>query len=125
MKTVGIITLLIVFASDVKSQDIYKGGSGDGADMAELQNISLSVEENSILDLVKIYPTLNSQGFLNIESRVNFEYIIYDTKGLDHKRGTIAEGRSSINVSDLVEGFYFIKLRNQSNEHIRRLVILK
>jgi len=125
MRAHGLIFILFLISASLKSQDIYKGGAGDGADMAELQNISLSIEENSKLDLVKIYPTLNSQGFLNIESRVSLEYFICDLKGTEHKSGLLSGGINSLDISGLSEGFYFIQLRNHSKEHIRKLVILK
>lgn len=68
------------------------------------------------VDGVAIFPTIANEWItLQLDQPTAVQYIIYNQEGQKMKSGTTAEGytRTSINIRDLANGTYFLKLENQ------------
>jgi hypothetical protein len=75
-------------------------------------------------DTVKIYPN-PADGFLNIFSSVNSKVIITDISGKDvqFSGNVYANIQQAINVSNLTNGVYLVKIYNESYKKVERIVI--
>jgi hypothetical protein len=77
-------------------------------------NINLGVDEFEIQRSITIYPnpTADFIQLSNIETEV--EYFLYDSNGREILNG-LYQPNNQINVSNLENGFYYLKLKDNSN----------
>lgn len=78
-----------------------------------------NIEEKSID--INIFPN-PTRGFLNISAFINAEYSIFNNHGQLVKTGNI--NGSQINVSELVEGIYFIVLERNKTVLTRKKIVI-
>ena len=79
-----------------------------------------SVEDNQIL---KVFPNPSSSL---IHLQADYEYadvVLMDSKGSIVKKGTILQGKSSFDISQLKRGVYFIKLSHYKHVETIKVVI--
>ena len=71
-----------------------------------------------------IYPTTTSEVFNFIQEDNNFDsYLILNSSGIVIKRGELNNNRTQISVSDIIPGFYFIKVYGEREELTKKLFI--
>jgi len=84
----------------------------------------LGLEENSLEEAISIYPN-PSKGIINIDIKSNFveilEVSIIDFQGKELLKST--SNHKTIDISKLLDGIYFIKLKSKSNSDITRIII--
>lgn len=69
-----------------------------------------------------IYPNPN-KGMFNIQNNVNSTLYIIDTKGVTMHTQLITKGENDINVVNLSQGVYIIKLENATGIFYKKMVI--
>ena len=88
------------------------------------QNI-LSVEETENLTQLKIYPNPNN-GMLHIKTNlINTEMSIFDLSGRLIQKEKIVKYHMAINVKNIKDGFYIIRIENGEVLEERKLIIQK
>ena len=88
------------------------------------QNI-LSVEEAENLTQLKIYPNPNN-GMLHIKTNlINAEISIFDLSGRLIQKEKIEKYHTAINVKNIKDGFYIIRIENGEVMEERKLIIQK
>ncbi len=89
---------------------------------------STSSVSEAALQQVKIFPTLVTQGVVNIESilfREPYSIEVLNEEGKVFKRHAGVLGSSVLNVSEFSAGHYFVKIILKNQSHSKRIVILK
>ena len=88
------------------------------------QNI-LSVEETENLTQLKIYPNPNN-GMLHVKTNlINSEMCIFDLSGRLIQKEKIVKYYTAINVKNIKDGFYIIRIENGEVLEERKLIIRK
>ena len=88
------------------------------------QNI-LSVEETENLTQLKIYPNPNN-GMLHIKTNlINTEMSIFDLSGRLIQKEKIVKYHTAINVKNIKDGFYIIRIENGEVLEEKKLIIQK
>ena len=107
---------------------LFKGGSGDGNDVANLLSSTLSVEE--IEELVKLdillYP--NSANHI-VTIKANKETIITSVEIFNVAgqkiNAHLSNSNSTINVSNLSDGMYLLKIVSKNGVVSKKLIVKK
>ncbi|MBJ7427498.1 MAG: T9SS type A sorting domain-containing protein, partial [Bacteroidia bacterium] len=95
-------------------------GCGTMSNDFELKYNSVNDYQN-LVDLVNIYPN-PTNGILNIESDQNLYFEIYDVSGKQIMAGNKVQKLQQINLIDLSSGIYFLKLFNDNEQFITKII---
>jgi len=90
-----------------------------GTTTITISNQSLSVHENNLSSQISIYPNpVKNELFIKLNNLKVTKMSIFDYSGRLVK--SINENVNSINVSDLQQGIYFLKVSTENGESIKR-----
>lgn len=111
------------FNIQVSSNPNLGGGTGTFyIDDIQFLDKSLSIEENPAVNNYQIFPNPTSLSF-SINTPFASNVIIYNTLGKMVKNVAISNSNSVINTSELITGVYFVKIINQKDRTVKKLII--
>ncbi len=96
-----------------------------------IDNVSVSIKENSIKQLnVKLYPNpVNDTIFIEMSEPLDIHYTVYDLFGKEFSsKEIIAETKNTkvaIDVSELINGTYFIKIKSKDSFVTKKFCVFK
>jgi len=112
------------FCQDRSLIDLPSGCGYELIDLVENCNIPLSINETKNESLIKIFPNPTlAELNINIESTMYCIEII-SAEGKVVKSYIKVGGHTGINVSDLLNGIYFIKITSDNNSYTSKFVKL-
>ncbi len=82
-----------------------------------------AIKENALSN-VNIYPT-NVNGILTIENLDNAQVSVYTISGQEVQSVNHAEGIISIDMSNLSNGLYLVKIQNQNGTRVEKVQVVK
>ncbi len=108
---------------------IANGKKAFGASVRCIKDYTVGIEESKLQNsTLSIYPnpanssiTINYSGDLSETT----SFAISNYLGQELLRGTLLSNTTTINVGNLSNGIYFVKIRTNKNQEIQRLVIQK
>jgi len=123
MKTLKFLFfILVIIPLNGISQNVYKGGEGDGYAMGYYSNYSNSITQKSIQKAF-VFPNpivKNKNSILEIKNSTDIKKVeIIDLKGIVKKTGY----SSKTNVNSLPQGFYMIKIVTQNTIFWDKLLV--
>jgi len=115
-------------AGNYKAKLVVKTAEGCKDSITQVLNILTAgiatLDSLDSSETVKIYPN-PADGFLNIGSNVNSKVMITDISGKDilFSGKVYANIQEAINVSSLTNGIYLVKIYNENDKKVERIVI--
>ena len=100
---------------------LNKQGADKCATFKILSNAA--VKENALSN-VNIYPT-NVNGMLTIENLDNAQVSVYTISGQEVQSVNHAEGTISVDMSNLSNGLYLVKIQNQNGTRVEKIQVVK
>lgn len=113
-----------VLSLNIDDNGIKWIGTSNG--LAKLDNQSLSINENSFVDInILFYPNpINNYLNVKIENKlIDSKYSIFEINGKTIKKGNLKNNLNTINLEQLNKGVYFLKIEKE--DLIRTIKIIK
>lgn len=103
--------------------DVNKRLSASAKTIVLGEALELSVEENEFDQYIKIYPNPNNGSFnVRLSNDDKFNFRVIDINGKLQLSGS-AVGRTSINLTDVSSGIYFIEVESNAKVYRKKLMI--
>ena len=101
-------------------------GAGETTDFAVSEATGVN---NLLANTISIYPN-PTNGLVNIQlnnNTGNFSYAVVNTVGQQVRQGNLEHNNTSLDLSELTNGVYFMKITNTTNQHymLKKIVISK
>jgi len=83
----------------------------------------LSIEENSLSEVVQVYPTITSE-ILNINNLLpeSLNFTIFDLQGRNLQKGKLTAGENQLDVSAIQAGLYLIDISINNKRMVVRFI---
>jgi hypothetical protein len=108
------ITMTYNSSSAVLTQGFLQAELQSGVPVVQTPSIQMSVFPNPVKDLL----------ILQVETPDDFDYLLYDARGVLLNRGQILGERTNIDFSDLAPAIYILKVTDHKEE-VRLFQIVK
>jgi endonuclease I len=95
---------------DISDWDSYS--QDDCSDIGS-HSVTLSVEQNTLLSEIKLYPNPTSGNILNIDTPKNLSITIFDLLGKKLITDSVSVDNKQVDISKLKSGAYYIKLSSE------------
>jgi hypothetical protein len=105
---------IVVFVQDADTKEILQAGF--------VRNENLGVDDSN-LSTISIYPN-PSNGELNITTDTNLQVIIYDLLGKEVYSSEV-NNSETLDISNLNNGVYMVKLSNGNSSTTKKLIVSK
>ncbi|HEY0732968.1 MAG TPA: T9SS type A sorting domain-containing protein, partial [Chitinophagaceae bacterium] len=70
----------------------------------------------------QLYTNHISNNMVIVNSPEVYQYVIADYSGRMIRKGTVTQGASSINISNITNGAYIIQFTNNGNTYVEKFV---
>lgn len=75
-------------------------------------NYDLNIKKTNVEELINTYPNPCTEGFINIKIGVSTSFQLIDISGKIITQGNLFEGINTIDINEINNGFYFLKIKN-------------
>ncbi|MCG8699664.1 MAG: carbohydrate-binding protein, partial [Bacteroidales bacterium] len=117
------VSTTVDLTTDIKSLRIQATGSGWNINWMRFSLASSNCSYNEALSM-QVYPNLvNEKINVELANKADAEYQIYSLSGALMDQGLIYHGKSSINVSTLVNGMYIIKVHSGTSVYSHKFTV--